>query len=71
VSREAVPNCLVVHPEFVRVNGPDGKAVARASATVRGTWLVRSAPGADVVEMSEPAALAAMRAAALVFALTA
>ena len=39
------PDALLIAADFIRLNGPDGRAVARANARTDGTWDVRGLDG--------------------------
>lgn len=60
------PDTLIIHKSFMRVNGPDGRAVARANRIENSVrWSVKASPTAEYVEMDEGAARAAIEVAAL------
>jgi len=61
----ATPNNLIIHPSFIRVNGADGRAIARANKMQNGEWSVKGGECEPYVTMPYAAAVKVMEAAAL------
>ena len=62
------PDALLIAADFIRLNGPDGRALARANARTDGTWDVR-APDGTWTNTTEATARRLMEAHAIAYAL--